>query len=368
MPDDLKYRIYQDRPINPPSRRYGLPSRTALQQVQFRQGYSPNESFEPLPAPVGPYPYRLALSDLGPDPDDQLVFHVTGDTGGIVDAGPQKLVAGAMAADLTAIADPAHQPFFYHVGDVVYFNGSDDQYLPQFYEPYEGYHGPILPIPGNHDGDPLPGETSLGGFVTNFVQATPHLSADAGDVTRDAMTLPNVYWTLTGSLITLIGLYSNVPSGGVIDSTQEAWLVEELKAAPTDRALIVALHHPPYSADAHHGGSQAMGQLLDDSFAAANRSPNLILSGHVHDYQRFTRSPGITYIVAGGGGYHNLHEMASGLGPLPYPLGDVELQAFCDQAWGFLRLKVTLTQITGVYFAVDAAGNVASVDGFEIPI
>jgi hypothetical protein len=92
------------------------------------------------------------------------------------------------------------------------------------------------------------------------------------------MTLPNVYWTLLAPFVTIIGLYTNVPEGGQVDDQQTAWLVPELKAAPTDGALLVALHHPPYSADAHHGGSARMGALLDMVFQQSGRGSDAVLT------------------------------------------------------------------------------------------
>ena len=53
-------------------------------------------------------------------------------------------------------------------------------------------------------------------------------------------------------------------------------------------ALIVAIHHPPFSGDTEHSGSGVAEQVLFESFAATGRYPDLILSGHVHNYQRFT--------------------------------------------------------------------------------
>jgi 3',5'-cyclic AMP phosphodiesterase CpdA len=76
----------------------------------------------------------------------------------------------------------------------------------------------------------------------------------------------------------------------VIEANQAAWLASELAAAPSGVPLIVALYHPPYSVDAFHGGSATMGQALDTACASAARVPELVLSGHVHDYQRFTRA------------------------------------------------------------------------------
>jgi len=50
-----------------------------------------------------------------------------------------------------------------------------------------------------------------------------------------------------------IGLYTNVPEGGIVQDDQKSWLVSELKHAARDhgKALFVCLHHPVFSADAH---------------------------------------------------------------------------------------------------------------------
>ncbi len=47
---------------------------------------------------------------------------------------------------------------------------------------------------------------------------------------------------------------------------------------------------------------------------ASGRQPDMVFAAHVHNYRRFTVTMddgGITpFIVAGNGGYHNLHKMA----------------------------------------------------------
>lgn len=345
----------------------------ARDTVQYLQAPRANEAFEKLPAPTGPAPYRLALADVAAkDPLDQLVFNVIGDSGGIVDATPQKAVAAALAASLPG----SGASFVYHAGDLVYFNGEDGQWFPQFYEPYDPCAVPFVGVPGNHDGAALPGSTSLAAFLTNMCAPKPVLTADAGDAHRDAMTQPNVYWTLTTNVCTIVGLYTNVPSGGVIEPDQGAWFAGELEAAPTDRPIIVVLHHPPYSADAHHGGSLAMGQVIDKASAAAKRWPDLVLSGHVHSYQRFTRTATafpaasggeppakqIPYLVVGASGYHNLHAMAPDVGQLPWQATpDTVLDAAIDHLYGFLTLTVTKTAIHGVYTTVSKTGTVVAV-------
>lgn len=123
------------------------------------------------------------------------------------------------------------------------------------------------------------------------------------------MTQPNVYWTLDTPYATIVGLYTNVPEYGMLDDTQKSWLEHELVTAPADRALIITMHHPPYSADEFHSSSAYMQGVLDTAIIAAGRAPDLICAGHVHDYQRFTRTASplptggpITYLSAGNGG------------------------------------------------------------------
>lgn len=365
-----------------------VPVRPAAAQVQKRHRFRANQTFQPLPPPSGTYPYRLSLEDVvGKDAIEEvrrrgeLVFHVVGDTGGVKHPEPQQIVAIHLENEFANGQAPPS--FLYHLGDVVYFNGERPEYYPQFYEPYMNYPAPILAIPGNHDGDPLNPlvEASLSAFVETFCSVQPHLTPEAEEVDRETMIEPNVYWTLRAPFVTIVGLYTNVPEGGRIDSEQSAWLGEELADAPQDAALIVALHHPPYSADAHHGGSEQMGEALDAAFESAARRPDLVLSAHVHNYQRFSRTVGnrkLPYIVAGAGGYWHLHYMARGEDgnrlepPWQVPDADVILESFADDRHGFLRLRVSAKGIRGEYVSVPRPqeswrdGPVETVDQFEI--
>jgi 3',5'-cyclic AMP phosphodiesterase CpdA len=372
-----------------PERSFSAPLYPASTQVSKRHGFRSNQTFEPLPPPTGTYPYRLQLTDvLRPDEAarigaaDTLVFHVAGDTGGVKTPEPQQIVAMHMENDFS-LADPPS--FLYHLGDIVYYNGSYSEYYPQFYEPYSAYPAPVLAIPGNHDGDPLDPlvEPSLAAFVSNFCASYPHLQPEAQEVQRDAMTQPNVYWTLVAPLVTIVGLYTNVPEGGRLAQDQIDWLQSELSEAAQDRALIVALHHPVYSADAHHGGSARMGEVLDAAVSASGRTPDLVLTGHVHNYQRFTRTLGdrqLPYVVAGAGGYWHLHYMAKDANGQPLTLPwqtpdpDVQLDACCDDRHGYLRITATKTTVKGEYVTVPRPqeswrnGPVATLDSFEVDL
>jgi hypothetical protein len=342
--------------------------------------------FIPIPAPQ-PVNSTLPLTAiLGSDQvnaiqaSGQIVFHTVGDTGGINGTDAQDAVAEAMDAQFTSAAANAVPAFFYHLGDVIYYNGQSSLYDSQFYEPYKFYPAVIFAIPGNHDGDThvrrgdLPDtEPSLYGFFENFCapQRTPISTY------RDAMTQPYVYWTLEAPFVTIIGLYGNID--GYLDGpgtvTQQQWLTSQLKNANPSTCTIVAVHQPPYSLDGSHGGYPTIGDVIDQAANAAGVWPHAVFSGHVHDYQRFTRtvsiggqSRAIPYLVAGAGGYANvpklMHKMhrdtARDPVPCPSPTSDptVELRGYNEIDPGFLRVRVTSTELTAEYFTVPFTGSV----------
>jgi hypothetical protein len=297
----------------------------------------------------------------------KLVIHCVGDTGGINQAEPQQIVANHMIADLGTAPSTAAPALFYHLGDVVYFYGEHEHYYGQFYEPYSEYSAPILPIPGNHDGDVPPhlNIRSLDAFVENFCAPKGTKTPESGDTTRQAATLPNVYWTLETPFATIVGTYTNVPDGGRIQADQQAWLTKEFSSAPNDRALIVAFHHPLISLDGHHSGSTHVHDALDGAAKDSGRIPDLVLTAHVHNYQRFTRrwnGRAVPVVVAGAGGYPNLHYMTHQLGwPIKLPFKvppaaangmEATLEAFSDNHHGYLILELTSSQIRGTYFTV----------------
>jgi acid phosphatase type 7 len=355
-----------------------------------------NTSFQPLPRPLGLPPYRYDITDAFPDIAKQIqdlgkmTFHIVGDSGGVKDAEFQLNVADQMIDHLDH--PEGEKPLFcYHVGDVVYFTGAHDDYYSQFYEPYSHYDAPIFSIPGNHDGevdDPSEGP-SLGGWVSYFMQQHPDVDPISKDSPRVQLDLPNVYWTLITPLATIIGLYTNVPEGGSIDSVQQQWLTNEFATAPENLPLILALHHPVYSFDTHHSGSSKMADALENAIRDTGRVPNLVLSGHVHNYQRIEQkiannSP-TPFIVCGNGGYHNLHKIAAETDKKPdkadhkhkhnksettfKPAKDTGAQLIfgCDNAWGFVTLTIDKETISGVSLQVDRNTAVTAGDKFEYP-
>ncbi|MBY0366174.1 MAG: metallophosphoesterase [Roseateles sp.] len=366
--------------------RYGVPRPSADGQFNSHVR-TPQEvrdtHFRPLPPPLcgNKAPFQMDLASIIPAADikaitaaKKITFHVNGDVGGIANPDPQLRVAEGMEADFVSGAKAPDNPaFLYILGDCVYFNGSIDQYRTQFYEPYKHYLAPIVAVPGNHDGENVPPGNTLDGFMKFFCDCKPQIFPELmGDNGRTTMTQPYVFWTLRTPLVNIVGLYSNVPEGGDIREPQLSWLTDQLKTLPKGLPLLVTLHHPIYSADVFHSGSTHMKDLLESAAQRAGRHPDMVLAGHVHMYERFTKTLAgggvIPYLVAGAGGYHNLHKTVKVDGQklqTPTQFVDKEgetvvLEKYCDDRWGFLRLEVTDSLITGRYFTVPNANEPSS--------
>jgi hypothetical protein len=306
----------------------------------------------------------------------QIVFHAVGDTGkGLHTA--QTDVAEAMALDYHRPNPADHPAFFFHLGDVCYseFHGplvpKANLYKPQFYLPYTGYPGRIVAIPGNHDSNPEEDPKSIDAFEDNFC-APP--GANGAPPRRGLMHQPGVYFLLEAPFVRILGLFSNggeyqgVIAGPVAGPAQKAFLIDRLKAvkearaAGDTRALLLAVHHPPYSGGGHTGSKQ-MAADLDDAFAKAGLAPDAVLSGHAHNYQRFTRhyqagglAMDIPYVVAGHGG-HGLtpikphRDRSQVMTPLAGTDGDVSLRQYYN-GYGYVTVTVTRHVLTIDCYAV----------------
>jgi hypothetical protein len=339
---------------------------------------SSTQKFQPLPTPLGQPPYHYELEAAIPGITKQaakqgkIVFHLAGDTGGIKNGEFQAQVAAAMKADLNLPAGQAPS-FFYHLGDVVYFNGQVTDYYDQFYEPYNHYAAPIISIPGNHDGDPInASQVSLDGWVRYFMTADPHVNPESQDAPRATMSLPNVYFTLDCPFVTIIGMYTNVPDGGSVDSVQQQWLTNEFATAPANKALIVALHHPIYSFDDHHSGSARMADVVQHAINDSRRLPNMVLTAHVHDYQRVERKlisgAATPFMVVGHGGYYHLHGLQSAPGTVDKETG-AQLVFGDATHHGYATLAVDAKHITGTMSTVENKTGPANpkADTFSYP-
>jgi hypothetical protein len=370
------------RQDNTSSAYYNSPYFTAhknqVQPIPRRRNEQPLDLANFLPADV-----MSAIQDAG-----KISFHAVGDTGAAkvtrtqtaaTAIGHETAVADAMVADVQGVNGPA---FFFHLGDVIYNFGEAQYYYDQFYEPFRAYDRPIFAIPGNHDGmvfgqgSSAPQVPTLDAFLTNFCAADAGPSPDAGGLMRSVMTQPGVYFRLDAPFVSILGLYSNVlDSGpGVISSQGGHFpLVDDqldfLKKALADlkaertankRAVIIAVHHPPLSADAKHGGSLGIMKDIDACCKAAGLYPDAMLCGHAHLYQRFTRTmpdgKEIPYVVAGSGGFAATTPKA--LPPPPITIGDHTLVIAPIVNFGYLTVETDARTLSITFKTADERGVV----------
>lgn len=305
----------------------------------------------------------------------QIVFHSVGDTGNTTGPKDQDLVSDKMVADYDD-PDPRQVPsFFLHLGDVVYSFGEAQYYYDQFYEPNRDYPAPIFAIAGNHDGmvSPLTSTPTLQAFLNNFCTAgqPPHRTPEAGGLVRTAQIQPGVYYTLEAPFVRILALYSNcLEDPGVISSqggmypylgdAQLAFLKAALARAKQEKfagAVLIAVHHPPYVAQINtddnagrHGCSPRVLEDIDAACTAADFWPHAVLSGHAHNYQRFTRyldGRETPFVIAGGGGHAVAKLTKKGESAIRVPVvqtalsdGDdsVTFESYDDQDFGYLRI------------------------------
>ena len=305
----------------------------------------------------------------------QIVFHSVGDTGSVTGPETQSLVADKMVSDFDEENGADVPSFFFHLGDVVYYFGEATYYYDQFYEPFRDYPAPILAIAGNHDGvvypqDPAP---TLDAFLRNFCAANATTSPDAGLLVRTTMIQPGVYFTFDAPFVRILGLYSNVledpgvisSQGGTnsLDDRQITFLTTALKRIKSEKyngAVIIAVHHPPFTGGSTHGGSPQMLADIDGACKAAGVWPHAVFSGHAHNYQRYTRTVSgmqIPFLVAGCGGHSPLSAMR-GTYRTPYKIDNtLTLESYDDTDFGYMRVVVNAESLT-IEFHPESDGGV----------
>ena len=299
-----------------------------------------------------------------------ISFHAFGDSGSGTPA--QHAVADAMSRDIDHAKPQRGPSFLLNLGDIVYGPDKMAGYANKFYRPNENYHNLIFAIPGNHDGEMRSAldKSSLEAYFENFCQPKgkqPPLGISFG---CSMPNQPGAYWRFNCPFVDVIGLYSGTGEayGAIahpeIGDQQKTWLEQTLMDIATERAggrkqaLAIAVHHPPYASGLTaggfgHPGNPTLLQQMDGCCTAANVWPDVVLSAHAHNYQRYmrTRNLGATqrvipYVVAGGGGIAPQ--------PAPSPIGvtqgDVRYENGLE-GYGYLTVTVSRKQMTLAYTA-----------------
>ena len=134
-------------------------------------------------------------------------------------------------------------------------------------------------------------------------------------------------------------------------------------------------------------GSDTIVNILDRGFKESGRLPDIVFSGHVHNYQRFTRQLDydgkkyeLPYIVVGTGGHSKLHRMQKhGDGdqietPFKVPdRDDLVLEQYCDHKYGFTRVHLTADKLEGKFYSVASPHKLwdnatKKIDDFELDL
>jgi Calcineurin-like phosphoesterase len=341
-----------------------------------------------------------------------ITFHMIGDSGASAQSkyASELKVADAVTNDFHTSAAATRPSFLYHLGDVVYNFGESLYYYDQFYEPFRNYPAPILAIPGNHDSFILPGTATaddpLTIFSRNFCGTSIVVTKEAGSLHRTCMTQPGVYFALDAPFVRIVGLFSNaLEDPGVISSEttkgKAKWptvpdyqldfltaQLQQIRSSNYQGAVILAVHHPPFtyspasggSGGGRHYGSPIMLSQIDAICKQTGVYPHAIISGHAHNYQRFTRALtfagkdySVPFIICGDSG-HNVSALTSASfgKKVPEPGDNVDV-TYMDGSKvvqstgltlnrddqlnsGYLRVSVTAKQLTITFNPVSKTG------------
>lgn len=208
------------------------------------------------------------------------------------------------------------------VGDNVYSDSGYDKLVGTYYRKFLNNKA-FYPATGNHDY-----ELGIEKFDTYFGK-TPQ--------TR--------YYTFSVSNIDFFVLDSEqMLQSEESLNTQRTWLTNSA-ANSSAKFKIVILHHPPYSSSSHHGSTTEM------QWDYSALGINMVISGHDHTYERFSKAD-VTYVVDGTGG-KTLYECGN---QLP------ESIICLDQDFGALFLEASESSLSGEFMNV--AGK--SLDKFQI--
>lgn len=207
------------------------------------------------------------------------------------------------------------------LGDLVYENGTAEEFATVF-EPSWGRHkARIKPLPGNHEYN----TPQAAGYFGYF-------GASAGDPAKGFYAFDaGPHWRV---LMINSELELRIAASGA-ESLQLEWVEQEL-TAHRDKHVIAAWHHPRYTSGPH-GDTTVMDPYWDLLVA---HGAELVLAGHDHMYERFAPigasdqrddAKGLRSFVVGTGGA-TLYPLLDGV--------DAHSEAVEAETWGVLKLEL----------------------------
>jgi hypothetical protein len=222
------------------------------------------------PAPLPPTPTPTAPTPTAPPASNSTVLVGAGDISSCSnnnDEATAKLLDNIPGTVFTA-------------GDNAYTSGTSTEFQ-NCYEPTWGRHkARTKPVPGNHEYN----TSGAAGYFQYFNNIASYYAYDLGS------------WRI-------YALNSEIDTSAT--STQVKWLQADLAANP--RQCVLAYWHRPRWSSGKHGNNPDVQPLWE---ALYNAGAELVLNGHDHSYERFTRmnangsaaTLGMREIVVGTGG------------------------------------------------------------------
>lgn len=204
-------------------------------------------------------------------------------------------------------------PFVVVTGDFVFrgFHNEDWTYFDRAIKPLRDRGTLIFPAIGNHEAGPFLTEKWGGNFFQEIANVEKKEIASKG-LRNYYNQFPGIsgkrwYWVRYANCYFLM-LDSEIEDMPTIVA-QEQWINAQLDAMASDIDYIfVAMHRAPYTAltgpkDIVHTPQPMQTRLraLLERRQKTTRARFIVISGHVHNYERFLHQD-VNYIVSGGGG------------------------------------------------------------------
>ncbi len=250
------------------------------------------------------------------------VVYVTGDIG----------QCGGAADETAALIDAAAGPLV-ATGDLAYPSGTSTDFA-NCYDPYYGHLKSVtFPVPGNHE------------YYSGGSAYFDYFGSRVGTVGQPWYVVDIAGWRFY-----MLNSNCDEVGGCGVSSAQYTWLEEQLRhIQPACTAAV--WHHPRWSSGVH-GPDPSTAPLYA---LLADRGTDLLLTGHEHNYERFTRldasgtadPAGIIEFVVGTGGQalREIPGLAAGS------------QARLADSHGVLRLTLRTSEFDWRFLPTDPQGG-----------
>lgn len=218
-------------------------------------------------------------------------------------------------------------------GDSVYDDGTLSEYQSNYDPKWGRFKNLTSPAPGNHDYN-----TSGASGYFDYFNGVGVQTGPAGDRSKGYYSWDIGDWHF---------IALNTMSGAAVASAQISWLKSDL-AATAKPCVAAYFHHPLMSIGNYAGGYTTVQPIWDALYAA---KADLVLNGHDHNYQRYTKLNANQQAAT-----YGMREILVGTGGrafYSFTTSDPNIEASDDGTHGVLKLTLTSTGYTGDFVPSD---------------